>query len=417
MRNSRRRQYVAARHRGRARVEGAHGALRVVEDGALAAQDGRIAWVGPRAALPAELADGADLIDAGGRLVIPGFVDAHTHPIFAGLRAEEFCARALGQSYAELLARGDAGIMSTVLATRAASEDDLLRLARERAQAFLRHGTTTIEAKTGYGLSPDGEEKSLRVLERLREATPLRVVGTYLGAHLVPAEYRDDPERYMRLLLDEMLPQAAGRVAFCDVFCDQGAFTVEQSRRILTPRPRAGHGRRGCTPTNWPTSGRRGWAPSWAPPRPTTWSTSTTWAWRRWRGPGPWPRCFPAPRSAWPPTTTPRRGAWSSTASRWRWPPTAIPAPATPRTWPWSSPWPLLKLKLTAEEALRAATLGGAYSLRLQDQVGSLEVGKRCDLAILDARTYQEIPYHFGVNLCRAVVLDGTLVVDRRDAP
>src|SRR5579884_3788212 len=142
-------------------VEGAHGALRVIPDGALAARDGHIVWVGPRAALPQALTDGAEVLDARGRLVLPGFVDVHTHPIFAGLRAEEFCARALGQSYQELLARGDAGIMSTVHATRAASEDELLRLARERATSFLRHGTTTIEAKTGYGLSPSGEDKSL----------------------------------------------------------------------------------------------------------------------------------------------------------------------------------------------------------------------------------------------------------------
>src|SRR5579862_5635477 len=138
-------------------VDGAQGPLRVVPDGALAARDGRIAWVGPRAALPPALAEGAETLDAGGRLVIPGFVDAHTHPIFAGLRAEEFCARALGQSYQELLARGDAGIMSTVRATRAAGEDELLDLARARAASFLRHGTTTVEAKTGYGLSPEAE--------------------------------------------------------------------------------------------------------------------------------------------------------------------------------------------------------------------------------------------------------------------
>src|SRR5579883_429036 len=185
-------------------IEGAQGPLRLIPDGALAARDGRIVWVGPRAAMPGQLADGGEVLDAGGRLVIPGFVDAHTHPIFAGLRAEEFCARALGQSYQELLARGDAGIMSTVHATRAASEDELLRLARERATSFLRHGTTTIEAKTGYGLSPSGEDKSLRVLERLAGETPLGLAPTYLGAHLVPAEHRDDPERYMRLLLDEM---------------------------------------------------------------------------------------------------------------------------------------------------------------------------------------------------------------------
>ncbi len=393
-------------------VEGARGALRVVEDGALVARDGRIAWVGPRAALPAELMAEAEGIDAGGRLVIPGFVDAHTHPIFAGLRAEEFCARALGQSYAELLARGDAGIMSTVLATRAASADELLRLARERAHAFLCHGATTIEAKTGYGLSPDGEEKSLRVLEQMGAATPLRVVGTYLGAHLVPAEYRDDPEGYISLLYDEMLPRAAGRVAFCDVFCDQGAFTVEQSRRILTrarelgmtPRLHAdeladvGAARLGAElgaasadhlvyvdDRGMEAMARAGTVATLLPG--TTFSLASD-------------HYAPARRMI-------EHGVTLALATD------CNPGTCYTENMAMVITLALLKLKLTAEEAIRAATLGGAYSLRMQDEIGSLEVGKRCDLAILDARTYQEIPYHFGVNLCRAVVVNGELVVDQ----
>lgn len=390
-------------------VDGAQGPLRVVPDGALVARDGRIAWVGPRAALPSALAEGAETLDAGGRLVIPGFVDAHTHPIFAGLRAEEFCARALGQPYQELLARGDAGIMSTVRATRAATEDELLDLARARAASFLRHGATTIEAKTGYGLSPEAEEKSLRVLERLRAETPLGLVPTYLGAHLVPAEYHHDPEAYVRLLLDEMLPRAAGRVEFCDVFCDQGAFTVEQSRRILRramelgmpPRLHADEladvgaavlaGELGAASADhlvyvddrgMEAMARAGTVATLLPG--TTFSLASD-------------HYAPARRMI-------EHGITLALATD------CNPGTCYTENMAMVITLAVLKLKLTAEEALRAATLGGACSLRRQQEIGSLEVGKRCDLAVLDARTYQEIPYHFGVNLARAVVVGGDVI-------
>ncbi len=391
-------------------VEGAAGALAVIPDGALAARDGRIVWVGPRAALPEALADDAQVVDAGGRLIIPGYVDAHTHPIFAGSRAAEFCARALGQPYGELLERGDAGIMSTVNATRAASEDDLLRLALARADTFLRHGTTTIEAKTGYGLSPEGEDKSLRVLERLQGLTALRIVPTYLGAHLVPADYRTDPEAYVRLLLDTMLPAAAGRARFCDVFCDQGAFTVEQSRRILrraqdlgmAPRLHAdeladvGAARLAAElgaasadhlvyvdDTGMEAMARAGTVATLLPG--TTFSLASE-------------HYAPARRLI-------EHGVRLALATD------CNPGTCYMENMALAVTLAVLKLKLTAEEAVRAATLGGAYSLRMQDEVGSLEVGKRCDLVVLDAMSYQEIPYRVGANLARIVVVGGRVAV------
>lgn len=390
-------------------IDGADGPLRVIPDGAVVARDGRIVWVGPRAALPDTLTGDGPILDAGGRLVIPGFVDAHTHPIFAGLRAEEFCARALGHSYQDLLSRGDAGIMSTVRATRAASEDDLLRLALARADSFLHHGTTTIEAKTGYGLSPDAEEKSLRVLERLRSGTRLGLVPTYLGAHLVPIEYRADPEAYVRLLLDVMLPAAAGRVAFCDVFCDQGAFSVDQSRRILQraadlgmpPRLHADEladvgaarlaGELGAASADhlvyvddlgMEAMARAGTVATLLPG--TTFSLASD-------------NYAPARRML-------EHGITIALATD------CNPGTCYTENMAMVIALAVLKLKLTAEEAVRAATLGGAYSLRLQSEIGSLEVGKRCDLAVLDARAYFEIPYHFGVNLARTVVVGGEIV-------
>jgi len=390
-------------------VEGARGPLGMIEDGALVARDGRIAWVGPRAALPAALADGAETVDAQGRLVIPGYVDAHTHPVFAGLRAEEFRARALGQPYHELLERGDAGIMSTVHATRAASEDELLGLMRERADSFLRHGTTTIEAKTGYGLSPEAEDKSLRVLERTPMVTALRVVPTYLGAHLVPAEYRADPEAYVRLLCERMLPAAAGRATFCDVFCDRGAFTVEQSRRILrralelgmTPRLHADEladvGAASLAAELGAASAdhlvhvdeagmealtQAGTVATLLPG--TTFSLASE-------------HYAPARRLL-------EHGVRLALATDYN------PGTCCSENMGLAISLAVLKLKLTPEEALRAATLGGAYALRLQHEVGSLEAGKACDLVVLDAHSPLEIPYRVGVNLTRAVLVAGMRV-------
>jgi imidazolonepropionase len=394
---------------GEKAVEGARGPLGVIPDGALAAREGRIVWVGPRAAVPGALAEGAEVLDAGGRVVVPGFVDAHTHPIFAGLRAEEFSARALGQSYQELLARGDAGIMSTVHATRAAEEDELLALAVARAANFLRHGTTTIEAKTGYGLSPEAEDKSLRVLERLRARTPLRVVPTYLGAHLVPAEYRHDPEAYVRLLCDEMLPAAEGRAEYCDVFCDEGAFTVDQARRILrraaalglTPRLHAdelanvGAARLAAElgavsadhlvhvdDSAMEALARAGTVATLLPG--TTFSLASE-------------QYAPARRLI-------EHGVKMAIASDFN------PGTCYMENMALAISLAVLKLKLTPEEALRAATLGGARALGREEQIGSLEPGKLCDLAVLEARTFHEIPYHVGANLAHVVVVGGRIV-------
>jgi imidazolonepropionase len=296
--------------------------------------------------------------------------------------------------------------MSTVRATRQATEDELLALAEMRVRSFLRHGTTTIEAKTGYGLSPDGERVSLNVLDRVRARTPLRIVPTYLGAHLVPFEYRDEPEQYVRLLLDEMLPQAAGRAVFCDVFCDLGAFTVEQSRRILQRAASLGlrsrlhadelanvgaallAGEIGAASADhlahvddagMDSMARAGTVATLLPA--TTFSLASD-------------RYAPARRML-------QHGLTLALATD------CNPGTCNTENMAIVITLAVLKLKLTAEEAIRAATYGGASSLLLQHEIGSLEVGKRCDAAILDVGKYQEIPYHFGVNHCRAVVVGG----------
>jgi imidazolonepropionase len=212
--------------------------LSIVPDGAMLILDGRIAYAGPRYEL--QLEPGIEIVDAGGRVVMPGFVDAHTHPVFAGNRADEFEKRVEGVTYQEIAAAGG-GIRSTVRRTRETGEDDLVRAASRYAQWFLSGGTTTIEAKSGYGLSLDAELKLLRAIGRIE---PLRVVPTFLGAHEIPDEYRGRREAYVTLVIEEMLPAAARLAKFCDVFCEPRVFPVDDARRVLEAARACGLGLR-----------------------------------------------------------------------------------------------------------------------------------------------------------------------------
>jgi imidazolonepropionase len=207
------------------------GTLGLIEAAALAMRDGRVVWSGPDADLPAGLGDLPEL-DVAGRAVLPGFVDAHTHVVFAGSRADEFARRLAGESYEDIMAAGG-GIMSTVTATRAATADDLAGSARRRLTRMLATGTTTAEVKSGYGLDLDTERRMLEVVAQLNRDLAVDLVPTFLGAHVVPPEWSDDRAGYLRLVIDEMLPALASSAQFCDAFCDDGAFTVAEARQIL----------------------------------------------------------------------------------------------------------------------------------------------------------------------------------------
>lgn len=216
-----------------------------VRDATIAARDGRIVFVGPADVLgrdrDIEVLAGATRIDARGCTVVPGFVDPHTHLVYAGDRRDELRQRLSGAAYAEIAAAGG-GIARTVAATRAASEDDLVRLARARLDEMAASGTTTCEVKSGYGLTLESELTQLRAVRRLDAGHPIDLVPTFLGAHDVPPEYRSRPDDYVALVVNEMIPAVAraGLAESCDVFCEEGAFTPEQSTRILTAGARAG---------------------------------------------------------------------------------------------------------------------------------------------------------------------------------
>src|SRR5713101_5244446 len=209
--------------------------LSIIEDGAMVVEGGRGDGVGRRREIEPLITDDCKIIDAGRRVVMPGFVDAHTHPVFAGIRANEFEQRTTGATYREIAARGG-GIRATVRATRNASLSDLVKAGHRYAEWFLRGGTTTIEAKSGYGLTVEDELKILRAIKQLNDETPLRYVPTFLGAHDIPSEYKSRRQTYVNLVINEMLPRVAeAKLAeYCDVFCEEDVFTTDESWRILS---------------------------------------------------------------------------------------------------------------------------------------------------------------------------------------
>lgn len=225
------------------RIGKAQGEAGRIEGGALAALDGRIVFAGP-SKLAAEVVEpvaGATVLDASGCTIVPGFVDPHTHVVYAGNRADELRRRLAGASYEEIAASGG-GIVSTVRATREASEDTLVAESAARLWEMLAQGTTTVEVKSGYGLDTEAELKMLRVVRRLGEEGPWELVPTFMGAHEIPVEHRSDRRHYISLVIDEMIPavSAAGLAEWCDVFCEKGVYTPGESREILRAGLEAG---------------------------------------------------------------------------------------------------------------------------------------------------------------------------------
>jgi imidazolonepropionase len=221
----------------------AQGRLEIITDGALAEADGRIVFAGRTADLERSISIAADarVIDVHEYSLLPGFVDPHTHAIFAGDRRSELRRRLAGETYASIAASGG-GILSTVAATRAATEDDLTARARTRLDSMLACGTTTCEIKSGYGLDLGTEVKMLRAIRLLHESHPIDIVATFMGAHEIPIEHRADRARYVDLIINEMIPAVASEklAEWCDVFCETGVFTAEESRTILEAGQRAG---------------------------------------------------------------------------------------------------------------------------------------------------------------------------------
>jgi imidazolonepropionase len=387
--------------------------LAIVEDGALLVRGGRIERAGRRAEVEPHVGAGCRVVDAGGRVVLPGFVDAHAHPVFAGNRADEFEKRASGMSYQEITAAGG-GILSTVRRTRAASEDELFDAALGREEWFLRTGTTTVEAKSGYGLSVEDELKMLRVVRRLSVEGKIAYVPTFLGAHEVPEEFRARRAAYVDLIIKEMLPRVAGeRLAeFCDVFCEGRVFTVEESRRVLTAARSFGLSLRVHADQLSPSGGALLAAELGAKTADHLEHTGARGV-AALKAAGVQPVLLPgsvyALGSARYPAARAMIEAGLGVVLATDFNPGSSPTPSMTMILSLAS----THMKMTPAESLTAATINAAYSLNRGGEAGSLEAGKRADFVVHDCEDYRELAYFFGVEHARAVFVAGQNVFVR----
>jgi len=371
--------------------------LGIVQRGALFVRDGLIERVGAADEIETLIDADTTVVDAGGRVVLPGFVDAHTHPVFAGTRVDEFEERSKGATYQEIAARGG-GIQSTVNRTRAASVDELVATGRRYAEWFLRGGTTTVEAKSGYGLSLEDELKILRAIKRLDRETPLRYVPTFLGAHSVPPEYRARRDEYVALIVDEMLPQVAQQklAEFCDVFCEEKVFTTDESWKILSAARCHGLGLR-MHADQLSLSGGAKLAAELGTVTADHLEHTDAVGIAALKGAGVQPVLLPGSVYA--------LGSSRYPAAREMIDAGLAVVLATDFN-PGSSPTPSMTMilslaathmKMTPAETITAATINGAYSLNRGGQLGSLERGKIADFVIHDAGDYRELAYFFGI--------------------
>ena len=379
-----------------------------LRDAEVLCRDGRIAFAGTaeeRRRRFGELPEAARLDGNGGTLV-PGFVDPHTHLPWAGTREEEFAQRLAGRSYQEIAAAGG-GILSTVRATRAADEEELARLVTRRLDRMLVHGTTTAEAKSGYGLTLADETKQLRAIAHAAAAHPVDLVPTLMAAHEVPPEHRADRARYLDLVCAEIVPAAAssGLARFCDVFCEHGVFTAEESRRVLEAGVRHGLRPRLHADEFVDSGGAELGALSAdhliavSPAGIDALAASGVTAVLL---PG---TSFFLMKHTYAPA---RRLVGAGV-------PVALATDCNPgSSYTESMPMVLVlavfELRLSIEEALTAATLNAACCLGLGAEIGSIEEGKRADLVLLDARNLLHLAYHYGINPVAAVVKAGRVV-------
>lgn len=386
--------------------------LGIIAQGGLLVRDGLIEKVGTR------IEDSIDadtvVVDAGGRVVLPGFVDAHTHPVFAGTRAGEFEERSAGATYQEIAARGG-GIQSTVNQTRAASIDELVSAGRRYADWFLRTGTTTVEAKSGYGLSLEDELKILRAIRRLDTDTPLRYVPTFLGAHTVPKEFASRRADYVSLVIDEMLPQVSREklAEFADVFCEEKVFSTDESWKILSAARCHGLHLR-IHADQLSLSGGAKLAAELGAITADHLEHTDSEGIAALKAAGVQPVLLPGSvyalgSSRYPPARE-MIDAGLAVVVATDFNPGSSPTPSLPMILSLAA----THMKMTPAEGITAATINAACSLNRGAQLGSLEAGKIADFVIHDCDDYRQLAYFFGVEHAWQVYCAGELQFARR---
>jgi imidazolonepropionase len=378
--------------------------LAIIPDGGMLIRDGRIEFVGPSAEIENKAGD-TEVIDARGKVVLPGFVDAHTHLVFAGNRLGDFERRARGDTY-EQIAKAGGGIWSTVEKTRAASEADLFVQAKKHADWFLRCGTTTVESKSGYGLTLEDEVKILRVMRRLNQETPLEIVPTFLGAHAVPGNLHAD--EYVNLVINDMLPRVTSDnlAEFCDVFCERGYFDIEQSKRILNVAKKLGLKLR-VHADQLSNSGAAKLAGELQATTADHLEKTDEPGIAALKSGNVQPVLLPGSVYALGSTHYPRAREMIEAGLA-----VVIATDFNPGSSPTASMPMILSLactqmKMSPAEAISASTINPAYSLSRGDRIGSLESGKVANFSIFDCDDYRELAYWFGFPQTHSVYVNG----------
>ena len=381
----------------------------IIKDGTVAISEGKIVAVGKTEEVLREIKIDKEtkVIDAKDKVVLPGFVDCHTHPVFANTREEEFEMRIKGKTYQEIAASGG-GIKSSVKALRSKSKQELIQLALPRLNRMLSYGTTTIEAKSGYGLSLEDEIKMLEVIEELNQLHPIDLIPTFLGAHEVPEEYKNRREEYIELITQKMIPEVTRRklAVFCDIFCEKGVFDIEESRKILTAAKNHGFKLKLHADQLSPLGGAKLAAQLGAISADhLEFIDDEGIQMMKEAGvigvllPG---ACFGLGMKEYPPARKMiDQGLAVALATDFN------PGSSMTESMPIIISLSCLMMRMSPAETVVASTINSAHAVDKGKEVGSIEEGKKADMVIWNVQNYKEIPYHYGVNLVEQVIKDG----------
>jgi len=387
--------------------------LAIINDGAIATKDDRIVFIGTTDEFVSKYEIGKVLtkIDASNKLVTPGFIDPHTHIIFDGTRENELSMKLKGKSYLEILKTGG-GILKTVRETRKASLEKLVENGKKILNRMMECGTTTIETKSGYGLNTESEIKQLKAIQILNEAHPIDIIPTFLGAHAIPPEYQNDPNDYVKLIISDMIPKIAEEnlAEYCDVFCEEGVFTRKQASKILKTAIRYGLKPQIHIDEIADTNGAL-LASEIRAIQTGHLLKSNDEGLKAMAKAGVIATLLPGtPFSLMLKDYAPARKMIDLGV------PIALATDLNPNCWTESMQIIIAlacyNMKLSPAEALTAATINSACALQRQDEVGSLEIGKKADIVVFDVPNHEFLPYHFGVNLALKVIKNGKIVVD-----
>jgi imidazolonepropionase len=383
----------------------------IVRNGGLAVKDGRILAVGKTPDITKGF-KAENVISANGKIILPGLVDPHTHLVFAGSREDEFQMRIEGASYMEILKAGG-GILRTVRETRKASVEKLVDYGTETLDAMLEHGTTTVEAKSGYGLTTKDELKMLEVIRRLNQLHSVDVVPTFLGAHAIPPEFSNNPQGYVDLVIEEMIPKVTekGLAEFCDVFCERGVFSLEQSRRILNAGKNSGLKPK-LHADEMTTLGGAELAAGIGAVSADHLLFSSDEGIKAMAEKSVTATLLPAAAFSL------MNGRYADARIMINFGvPIALGTDFNPNCWVENQQLVMAfachLMKLTPAEAITATTINAAHAVNRANEVGSLEVGKKADVIVLDVPNHKFLGYRFGVNLIDKVIKNGRVVVDK----